>query len=138
MKERSVEIIRELIDHLPDSNNQDNDWNYCWNELTDESQEKVKAIRKKAIEYLKEHDEPKEMRAGSPKYQDDTDIINSIIYEIRNSGNRKPGAHLYLGYKQIRALNTIEKGDPQEVKNSRFCGFPIVVVEKEYWCKLLA
>ena len=49
------DLIRELITHLPDNTVHDTpDWNWCWDELSDDSQDMVKDVRKKAIDYLKE------------------------------------------------------------------------------------
>ena len=50
-------IIRLLLAHLPDSESQGEDWDWCWDELTDLSQENVKAARKKASRYLEAQDE---------------------------------------------------------------------------------
>lgn len=62
------------------------------------------------------------------------DIINGIISVINRSGNRKPGAVLYLGYDQRRALAMIEAGDPMDTQGKKeFAGWPIVyVVENTY------
>ena len=42
------EIIKELLNHLPDSIHQNNCWDWCWQELDDEAQEKIKSVRKRA------------------------------------------------------------------------------------------
>lgn len=78
----------------------------------------------------------KYMEAGSPQYKEAVDVINGMIGVINRSGNRKPGAILYVGHRQYHALKTIEKGDPQEVNNEEFLGWPIVRVMKESWCRL--
>ncbi len=45
--------IKELLNLLPDSRLKGDDWKWCWNELSDESQQSVKRGRKKA-EAIKE------------------------------------------------------------------------------------
>lgn len=44
-------VIKQLMGVLPDSDGEDFDW--CWNELSDKSQERVQAARKLANELLK-------------------------------------------------------------------------------------
>ena len=58
-------------------------------------------------------------------------VVNQIISEINISGNRKPGAKLYLGHKQKYALRQIEQGDPARIYNNEFFGWPIIWVLKE-------
>lgn len=47
----SISIIELLLRHLPDSST-GREWEHCWDELNDVSQEKVKEVRKKATEFL--------------------------------------------------------------------------------------
>lgn len=46
------EIIQELLDCLPDHTSNGQDWDWCWDELFEESQEKVKQVRKHATDLL--------------------------------------------------------------------------------------
>ena len=46
-------IILELMDHLPDAMGKGEDWQWCWDELYDESQEQVKRVRQRAWDYLR-------------------------------------------------------------------------------------
>ena len=46
MPEEIIAIIRELMKHLPDTDQQiTEDWEHCWNELGDDAQEAVKIVR---------------------------------------------------------------------------------------------
>ena len=50
----AIRLIADLADHLPDTNSQSGeDWNWCWNELSGNSQDAVKKVRNKAREFLK-------------------------------------------------------------------------------------
>ena len=53
--EEIVALIGELLDHLPDSSKWQDDetWEWCWNELSGEAQDKVKLVRCQAIALLK-------------------------------------------------------------------------------------
>ncbi|WP_020208988.1 hypothetical protein [Gilvimarinus chinensis] len=82
---------------------------------------------------------PMYMAASNPDYSDAVKEINSIIGLIKYNeinGARQPGAVLYVGHKQWQALQTIEPGDRQEIKNETFCGYPLVRVHKDSWLRL--
>lgn len=49
--EKALLIIEKLLCCLPDANNGE-DWNWCWDELFDSSQEMVKQARKQARKFL--------------------------------------------------------------------------------------
>lgn len=72
----------------------------------------------------------------SPGYDDALWEINRIIKLVRQAGDNKPGAVLYLGHNQYLALRTIEAGDLQEMRNNEFCGRPVVRVMKDDWLRL--
>jgi hypothetical protein len=76
------------------------------------------------------------MRGDNPEAREAAETINLIIQMINLSGNKKPGAVLYLGQAQKWALRRIESGDPQEMRDKSFGGWPIVWVEKESYAKL--
>lgn len=45
-------ILQDLLNHLPDSIHEDDEsWGYAWNELSDEAQASVKAVRERAMEF---------------------------------------------------------------------------------------
>lgn len=47
-------VINLLLDNLPDSIHEDDEsWNWCWEELSGEAQEQVKAVRAVALNFLK-------------------------------------------------------------------------------------
>ncbi len=52
----ATRIIRLLRNHLPDSYHEGEDWNWGWDELSGESQDEVKAVRKQANEWLEKHE----------------------------------------------------------------------------------
>lgn len=47
----SIPIIELLLRHLPDSST-GREWEYCWDELNEDSQKKVKEVREKATKFL--------------------------------------------------------------------------------------
>jgi len=53
--EKIKNVIYGLLNNLPDSDEDDKgeDWNQCWDALTEESQDTVKEVRKQAITFLK-------------------------------------------------------------------------------------
>lgn len=56
--EEAAETIRLLRDHLPDSIHEDSeDWEWAWNELFSETQDKVKHARKQANDWLDKYKE---------------------------------------------------------------------------------
>jgi hypothetical protein len=48
----ATKVIRQLLKALPDSYHINACWNWCWNELDDESQEFVKQARQAGEDYL--------------------------------------------------------------------------------------
>ncbi len=54
--ERYTKLIKGLLDHLPDSiHSEDESWQWCWDELSGDAQDKVKEIRelsKKALDEI--------------------------------------------------------------------------------------
>lgn len=50
--ENLEKTIVELMDILPDSVHEEDCWNWCWNELTDDAQVEIKSVRKKAKYWL--------------------------------------------------------------------------------------
>ena len=53
--EEAVRIIKELLDTLPDSiHGGVKCWGWCWDELSGENQELVKAVRRKAQTFISE------------------------------------------------------------------------------------
>jgi hypothetical protein len=50
----AMEIIKDLCRHLPDACRAEGDWDWCWNELSDDSQEKVKEARERANVFMRE------------------------------------------------------------------------------------
>jgi hypothetical protein len=49
------EVIKKLLEVLPDSEMHIDDisWEWCWNELSDEVQQRVKEARRMALDYLR-------------------------------------------------------------------------------------
>jgi hypothetical protein len=47
-------IILKLLKYLPDSNHNDESWDWCWSELSDDAQEAVKSVRKLADRFLED------------------------------------------------------------------------------------
>ena len=47
-------LIRELLDHLPDNmrHTHDESWQWCWDELSGPAQEQVKHVRERATTFL--------------------------------------------------------------------------------------
>lgn len=46
------EVLQDLLNHLPDSFHEDDpSWDWAWNELSDEAQASVKAVRARAMEF---------------------------------------------------------------------------------------
>lgn len=50
----ACDLIKELLNNLPDAENSDQSWEWCWDELSSDAQEAVKIIRRKASIFLKE------------------------------------------------------------------------------------
>ena len=48
---KAIEIIKQLMQVLPDHTG-GNTWTWCWEELSDEAQEKVKTARHQAHTFL--------------------------------------------------------------------------------------
>ena len=78
------------------------------------------------------------MRGDSPRAREASEIVNEIIYHMRRSGNRVPGAVLYLGQRQKWALRMVEPHDPYAMRDDTFVGWPIVWVERESYMRLSA
>lgn len=76
------------------------------------------------------------LRGDNPAAREAAEVVNRILDAVYASGNRKPGAVLYLGYTQKAALRRIEPGDPQAMRDEHFNGWPIVWVEKESYVRL--
>ena len=48
-----IDVIVQLLNHLPDSDVHDDEtWNWCWDELSCNAQDAVKAARRSANELL--------------------------------------------------------------------------------------
>ena len=46
-------VIIQLLRHLPDSSHDDDEsWDWCWNELSNDAQEAVRSVRRKAVELI--------------------------------------------------------------------------------------
>ncbi len=53
MSEKAQAVIVKLLKVLPDSiHDHDASWGYCWNELSDDAQEQVKAAGREAAWFL--------------------------------------------------------------------------------------
>ena len=49
----AITVIKTLLDLLPDSEHvEDETWNWCWDELSGDSQDAVKKARKVAADFL--------------------------------------------------------------------------------------
>jgi hypothetical protein len=48
----AVRVIRLLCDYLPDAEQPEECWDWCWNELNDDAQEAVKNARGEAEAFL--------------------------------------------------------------------------------------
>jgi len=99
---------------------------------TDEATVNVDAlVRRRAI------------RGSGGQSDEDARILNHIISTIKTSGNRKPGAILYLGYYQMGALKRISDNSLIEIArsvliNKDFYGWRVVEVKEKDFCKLAA
>lgn len=74
---------------------------------------------------------------GSPGYEEAAEEVNRILSIIRNSGNRKPGAVLYVGHNQYHALKSIAQGDRQAMLADSFSGFPVIRVIKDDYVRFV-
>jgi hypothetical protein len=50
----TIEVLSMLLHHLPDSDHDDESWNWCWEQLSGEAQEAVKAAREKGYQLVSE------------------------------------------------------------------------------------
>ena len=51
--DNAIEIIKELLHHLPDSvHYQDESWDWCWGELSEDAEGNVKKVRKRAEDFV--------------------------------------------------------------------------------------
>jgi len=58
MDKKAVEMVEALLNVLPDSiHEQGGDWTWCWDELSGESQDEVKEVRKRARAFISERNE---------------------------------------------------------------------------------
>jgi len=52
LEERVIEVINELLNHLPDSEHTNECWDWCWEELNDNEQVRVKEARDKGYQLV--------------------------------------------------------------------------------------